>query len=148
MAGRPAARRRRRRHARGSLSAEDTTDRSGSRVLQRPFASIDSIVGRHASTAIAIRPLRPSPTRPVTRRARKAPMHGRIALSLFGFLAVFGMLLVNVTDPYAGATASPYYQTTTPHLSAKAQRLLDVETAAYESAEVARDTFTVTEKPK
>jgi hypothetical protein len=74
-------------------------------------------------------------------------MHGRIALSLFGFLAVFGMLLVNVTDPYAGATASPYYQAATPHLSAKAQRLLEVETAAYQDTTITRDAFTVTAKP-
>jgi hypothetical protein len=75
-------------------------------------------------------------------------MHGRMALSLFSFVAVFGILLVNMTDPYAGAMASPYYQSATPHLSAKAQKLLEVETAAYQSTEVTtRDAFTVTAKP-
>ncbi|WP_210506226.1 lytic transglycosylase domain-containing protein [Naasia sp. SYSU D00057] len=75
-------------------------------------------------------------------------MHGRIALSLFGFVAVFGILLVNVTDPYAGATASPYYMTSTSRLSVEAQQLLQVETAAYEAEQITRDNFTVTEKPK
>jgi hypothetical protein len=76
-------------------------------------------------------------------------MHGRIALALFGFVAVFGMLLVNVTDPYAGATASPYYQTSDiPRLSVEAQQLLEVETAAYEGEQITRDNYSVTEKPK
>jgi hypothetical protein len=74
-------------------------------------------------------------------------MHGRIALSLFGFLAAFAFLLVNVTDPYAGATASPYYQTGTVHLSAKAAQLLAVETG-FEAPEISRDNYSVTEKPK
>jgi hypothetical protein len=74
-------------------------------------------------------------------------MHGRIALSLFGFLAAFAFLLVNVTDPYAGATASPYYQAGTTHLSAKAAQLLAVETS-FVAPEIRRDNFTVTEKPK
>jgi hypothetical protein len=74
-------------------------------------------------------------------------MHGRIALSLFGFLAAFAFILVNVTDPYAGATASPYYQTTTPHLSKKAAQELAAELTGYETAQITRDNFTVTAKP-
>lgn len=74
-------------------------------------------------------------------------MHGRIALSLFGFLAAFAFILVNVTDPYAGATASPYYQGATPHLSEKAAQELAAELTGYETASITRDNFTVTEAP-
>ena len=42
---------------------------------------------------------------PVRRRTR-----GRIVLSAFAMLACAGIALVTVTDPYAGATAAPYYQ--------------------------------------
>jgi hypothetical protein len=73
-------------------------------------------------------------------------MHSRIALSLFGFLAAFAFLLVNVTDPYAGATASPYYQAAGAPLTAEQQIL--VATAEYKAADIQRDDYTVTEKPK
>ncbi|BDZ46382.1 transglycosylase SLT domain-containing protein [Naasia aerilata] len=104
-------------------------------------------MGKHLGTAIAIRPLRVTPSRPSTVAVEKAPMHGRIALSLFGFLAAFAFLLVNVTDPYAGATASPYYQSGHVELSARAAQLLAVETG-FEAQAISRDNYTVTEKPK
>jgi hypothetical protein len=75
-------------------------------------------------------------------------MHGRIALSLFGFLAAFAFILVNVTDPTAGAVASPYYQGAAPRLSHKAAQLLAAELSGYDTAQITRDNFTVTEKPK
>ena len=76
-------------------------------------------------------------------------MHGRIALSLFGFVAVFGMLLVQIADPSAGAVASPYYQGAAPRLSDRAAQLLAAATdAAYEVPAITRDNYTVTEKPK
>ena len=74
-------------------------------------------------------------------------MHGRIALRS-SVPRPFGMLLVNVTDPYAGATASPYYQTSaTPHLSARAKQSSMSRPPRTERADT-RDSFTVTEKPK
>jgi hypothetical protein len=76
-------------------------------------------------------------------------MHGRVALSLFAFVAVFGMLLVQVTDPSAGAVASPYYQGAAPVLSERAVQLLEAETdVEYQVTQLTRDNYTVTEKPK
>src|SRR3712207_6277627 len=76
-------------------------------------------------------------------------MHGKIALSLFAFVAVFGMLLVQVTDPSAGAVASPYYQGAAPVLSERAVQLLKAETdVEYQVTQITRDNYTVTEKPK
>src|SRR3712207_1261871 len=76
-------------------------------------------------------------------------MHGKIALSLFAFVAVFGMLLVQVADPSAGAVASPYYQGGAAVLSERAVQLLEAETdVEYEIATTARDNYTVTDKPK
>lgn len=109
-------------------------------------------MGKHASSALAVQPLRGTPTRPLIqapkRPVAKAPLHGRIALSLFGFLAAFAFLLVSVTDPYAGATASPYYQGAAPRLSEKAAQLLAAELTGFETPTITRDNFTVTEKPK
>ncbi len=76
-------------------------------------------------------------------------MHGRIALSLFGFMTVFGLLLVQIMDPSGGAVASPYYQGAAPRLSERAAQLLAAETdVSYEPATITRDNYTVTEKPK
>ncbi len=44
----------------------------------------------------------PTPVRPRSR--------GRFVLGLFAICASAGIALVSVTDPYAGATAAPYYQ--------------------------------------
>jgi hypothetical protein len=44
----------------------------------------------------------PAPVRPRSR--------GRFVLGLFAICASAGIALVSVTDPYAGATAAPYYQ--------------------------------------
>jgi len=66
-----------------------------------------------------------------------------MALSLFGFLAAFAFLLVNVTDPYAGATASPYYQVA-PSSEAQGEQLLAM--ASGDAVTIVRDGFTVTEK--
>ncbi|HEY8589960.1 MAG TPA: lytic transglycosylase domain-containing protein [Naasia sp.] len=106
-------------------------------------------MGKHSSTVVAAQTRRGVPSRPVEqplpRTVHKAPLHGRIALSLFGFLAAFAFLLVNVTDPYAGATASPYYQPAGAAPVGEAQ-ILAASTA--ELGDIARDNFSVTEKPK
>ena len=87
--------------------------------------------------------------RPITRLAGhnrpkiRAPFHGRIALSFFGFLAAFAFVLVNVTDPYAGATASPYYHAA-PSSAERGEQLLAA--AAGTGTTIVRDGFTVTEK--
>lgn len=106
-------------------------------------------MGKHLSTAVAARTRQGVPSHPVeqtpVRKVRKAPLHSRIALSLFGFLAAFAFLLVNITDPYAGATASPYFQPAGAVPFGEAQ-VLAASTA--ELGDIARDNFSVTEKPK
>jgi len=73
-------------------------------------------------------------------------MRGRVTLSLFGFLAAFAFVFVNVTDPSAGATASPFYQAPGAPLTAEqAQELAAAST--YEISGAGRDEFTVEEKP-
>ncbi len=47
----------------------------------------------------------PAAVVPVRRRTR-----GRLVLSVFAMTACAGIALVTVTDPYAGATAAPFYQ--------------------------------------
>lgn len=71
-------------------------------------------------------------------------MRGNLALSLFGFVAAFGFILVNVTDPYAGATASPYYQA--PIIEKGDPQV--IEAATFEAAAIVRDEITVTEAPE
>ncbi len=63
-------------------------------------ALVDAPVG----TAGGSRP----PARPVPAVRRRS--RGRLVLGLFAMLACAGIALVTITDPYAGATAAPYYQ--------------------------------------
>lgn len=72
-------------------------------------------------------------------------MRGNIALSMFGFVAAFGIILVNVTDPYAGAVAQPYYQAP---IVVQAGDPQIIEAVRADAAGFERDAFTVTEAPK
>jgi hypothetical protein len=54
-------------------------------------------------------------------------------------------VLVTVVDPYSGATASPYYQ---PAERFGGERTQEVSVVGTYANTVARDNFTVTEKPK
>lgn len=74
----------------------------------------------------------------------RSRLRSNLALSLFGFLAAFAFILVNVTDPYAGATASPYYHSPAADVD---PQLLEAA-GDYESPEIVRDEYSVTEKPK
>lgn len=53
-----------------------------------------------------------APARPVARAAGpvRPRSRGRLVLGVFAMLASAGIALVTVTDPYAGATAAPYYR--------------------------------------
>ncbi|MFD1715901.1 lytic transglycosylase domain-containing protein [Amnibacterium flavum] len=75
---------------------------------------------------------------------QRSRFRGNLALSLFGFLAAFAFILVNVTDPYAGAVASPYYHASGAEIEPQILASAD----AYEVSAITRDDFTVTEKPK
>lgn len=83
-------------------------------------------------------------SRAMVRRPRS---RSRFVLSVFAFVAVAGFMMVNVTDPYAGATASPYYQAAGSSWSAEDAQRFAAE-ASIELSDVQRDKFTVTEAPE
>ncbi len=65
----------------------------------------------------------------------------RVALSVFAMLACAGIALVTVTDPYAGATANPYYQSAPRVVSEKPQKWkID---GGYVLVDIKRDKYTV-----
>jgi hypothetical protein len=87
-------------------------------------------------------PVRSGPVSlPVRRRSR-----GRLVLSLFAILASAGIALVTVTDPYAGATAAPFYQKPVLVKASGVQRYkID---GGYVVVDVRRDSFKVVAAPK
>jgi hypothetical protein len=87
--------------------------------------------------APAPRPVRP-PVRPRSR--------GRLALSLFAVLASAGIALVTVTDPYAGATAAPFYQAPALAKASGVQRY-EID-GGYVLVDVSRDSYQVVQAPK
>jgi hypothetical protein len=105
------------------------------------------IVGKHTGREVALSGTRRAGVAAVAARSAtpryRSRMHGNLALSLFGFLAAFAFILVNVTDPYAGATASPYY-----HVAVEVDPQVLDASGSYEQVAIVRDNFSVTEKPK
>jgi hypothetical protein len=87
-------------------------------------------------------PVRTGPVSlPVRRRSR-----GRFVLSVFAILASAGIALVTVTDPYAGATAAPFYQKPVLVKASGVQRYkID---GGYVLVDVTRDSFKSVEAPK
>ena len=87
-------------------------------------------------------PVRTGPVSvPVRRRSR-----GRFVLGLFAMLASAGIALVTVTDPYAGATAAPFYQKPALVKASGVQRYkID---GGYVVIDVKRDSFKSVEAPK
>jgi hypothetical protein len=78
---------------------------------------------------------------PVRRRSR-----GRLVLSLFAILATAGIALVSTIDPYAGATAAPFYQKPVLVKASGVQRYkID---GGYVLVDVSRDSFKVIDAPK
>jgi hypothetical protein len=87
-----------------------------------------------------VHPTPPTPA-PVRRRSR-----GRFVLSLFAVLATAGIALVSVIDPYAGATAAPYYQKPVLVKATGVQRYkID---GGYVLVDIERDSFKVVEAPE
>src|SRR5690349_5461861 len=88
-------------------------------------------MSRRRTTAVAAS----SAPAPVRSRSR-----GRLVLGVFAICASAGIALVSVTDPYAGATAAPYYQQPVLVQSSGVQRyaidggyvLVDIERDSYE----------------
>ncbi len=67
------------------------------------------------------------------------------SLFLFAFTAAVAFVLVSVVDPYSGATASPYFQVAGDRFGG--QDTQAVQVAGTFTNTVARDNYTVTEKP-
>jgi hypothetical protein len=74
---------------------------------------------------------------------RRPQSRSRITLFFFAFTAAIAFVLVNIVDPYSGATASPYFQTGERYNGIPTQRHI-ITTVIDESA--TRDGYTVTEK--
>lgn len=70
----------------------------------------------------------------------------RLSLGFFAFTAASAFVLVSVVDPYSGATASPYFQPV--GASFADQETQTVQVAGSYTNVVARDSFSVAEKPK
>jgi hypothetical protein len=78
---------------------------------------------------------------PVRRRSR-----GRLVLSVFAIVATAGIALVSTIDPYAGATAAPFYQQPVLVKVSGVQRYkID---GGYVLVDVRRDSFKVIDAPK
>lgn len=72
-------------------------------------------------------------------------MRSRVSLVLFGFTAAIGFLLVNVVDPYAGATASPTFNPTARFAGQDAQSF--AVTAVVQKQDITRDDYSVKMPP-
>ena len=85
------------------------------------------------------------PTAPVTVPVRRRS-RGRFVLSVFAILATAGIALVSIIDPYAGATAAPFYQQPVLVKASGVQRYkID---GGYVLVDVRRDSFKVIDAPK
>jgi hypothetical protein len=88
---------------------------------------------------------RPTPDggdRPTVNRYRRPASRGRVVLGAFAMLACAGFALVNVTDPSAGAVASPYYQEPTRDVPKTGVQKYKID-GGYVLVDVTRDTYTV-----
>ncbi|MCX7522137.1 lytic transglycosylase domain-containing protein [Microbacterium sp. STN6] len=73
-------------------------------------------------------------------------MRSRISLVLFSFFAASAFLLVNVVDPYAGATASPTFDASTRFGGAETQSFVAGDDL--QEPVVSREGYTMKEAPK
>lgn len=90
-------------------------------------------------------------TKPTGLRIRRPRSRRRGSLFFFAFTAAFAFVLVSVVDPYSGATASPYFQVAGDRFGGQAlqaQEMQAVLVAGTYTNTVARDNYTVTEKPE
>lgn len=69
----------------------------------------------------------------------------RAVLFVFAFSAAFAFVLVNVVDPYSGATASPYFQVAPERFGGQETQALTV--AGSYTNPVSRDDYTITAAP-
>ncbi|MDR6970262.1 lytic transglycosylase domain-containing protein [Leifsonia shinshuensis] len=110
-------------------------------------------MGRREAAAAEIVPLTPAnPVGVAFKRSRRPHIRSRAAVWGFAFTAAVGFALVNVVDPFSGATTTPAYAeslqqipTTERYDGAPAQNLTAPDSAALT---ITRDAVTVKEKPK
>ncbi|MFP3465073.1 lytic transglycosylase domain-containing protein [Leifsonia sp. SIMBA_070] len=110
-------------------------------------------MGRRAEAAAEIVPLTPAnPVGVAFKRSRRPHIRSRAAVWGFAFTAAVGFALVNVVDPFSGATTTPAYAeslqqipTTSRYEGAATQNLTAPDAAALT---ITRDAVTVKEKPK
>ncbi|GAB3122690.1 aggregation-promoting factor C-terminal-like domain-containing protein [Glaciibacter psychrotolerans] len=69
----------------------------------------------------------------------RPPSRSRAALFVFAFTAASSFILVNVVDPYSGATASPYYQAPSDRFGGLNEQSIVV--ASTFNHTITRDTF-------
>ncbi|WP_207670024.1 lytic transglycosylase domain-containing protein [Orlajensenia flava] len=101
-------------------------------------------MGRHSGAVAPYRAAVAIPDRPVRVPAKKAASRSRAVLFLFAFAASAAFVLVNVVDPYSGATASPYFHVVGSYSSAEVQAL---SVPARVDAAIQRDGYDVKAKP-
>ncbi|MFC6355263.1 aggregation-promoting factor C-terminal-like domain-containing protein [Luethyella okanaganae] len=76
----------------------------------------------------------------------RSVLRSKASLFLFAFTAAVAFVLVNVVDPYSGATASPYFYAAGDRFGGESVQTVDVA-GSFEHV-VVRDGYTVIEKPK
>lgn len=104
-------------------------------------------MGRHLDSVTGLGEQRVSLRQGPRALLSRPVLRGRVALPLFAFFAVAAFTMVTVTDPYAGATASPYFQPAGEQRAGEAPQTL-AASGGYQLGAISRDNFTVTEKPK
>lgn len=105
------------------------------------------IVGRHQSDKTPVK----SPAviqEPARAQNRRPHARSRPFFVAFAFLAAIGFFLVNIVDPYSGATASPDFKVASADRF-NGQPIQELAVAGdYSNTTVSREAYTVKEKPK
>ena len=100
------------------------------------------IVGRHLNELTPVTPPEPARVKNRGPRSRSRPFFVGLA-----FLAAIGFFLVNIVDPYSGATASPDFKIGNSDRF-NGQPIQEIAVAGGYSNTVSREAYTVKEKPK
>ena len=97
-------------------------------------------MGSQSSSIVPVAVIKPAKARMYRPRSRS-----RASLFLFAFTAASAFVLVNVVDPYSGATASPYFQVVGERFGGEASQRVFV--AGGLTNTITRDSFTFTAPP-
>jgi hypothetical protein len=109
------------------------------------------IVGRRVAVKQSRRSLKRAAavadsSQPTARAPKATREKARPFVFGISFVAAMGFFMVNIVDPYSGATASPEFQTTHDRFADQPIQKLAVETDYANT--ISRDQYTVKEKPK